>query len=89
MSYAHIPVPGCFEDFHWDGIEEGRFTTADYIKRLTAHFGGARHEHDEEGICPKVLYDHFGSAVRQAAVEKQYRPIRGKPSRKNHRRVWH
>ena len=59
-------------------------TQAEYIKRLVAHFGGVRHvdpdpiDENDSGICSRVVYDRFASAVRQVTIEKDYRPVRGK-----------
>lgn len=60
----------------------------EYIRRLVAHFGGARHidpdpvdeEEEDSELCPRILYDRFATAVRQVTVERNYRPVRGKRS---------
>ena len=76
-------MPSCFGDAYWC-LRKDMITHAEYIRRLVAHFGGARHvdpdpvDEDDDGICPRAVYDRFASAVRQVTVEKDYRPVRGK-----------
>lgn len=63
----------CFEELYY-AKKEGQIGLEDYMQQLVAHYGGLRHEADEDGKRP-YFPPGFEEEVRDVVLHPEFQPL--------------